>query len=425
MAKKKKAVRPVYKPTKRHLSHLQQQRRRRRIILSIGIAVISVVILLVGAGVYSQWYLPEYKPLHQTVLEVNGTKFNMDYFIEALEFYSGGQAQYIELLVGLTAENIQQGELIRQQALELGYSVNDKEVDRELEENDLPVNRAARDIVETRLLIEKMKEEYFEPQIPLSGEHRHVLAMFLEGEHRAAEIRDRIEAGEDFAVLAGELSLDSVSKEKSGDLGFKPQGVLDGLLNTSVVDSFAFDVEVGLVSQPLYDGEKSKNLGYWLIEVLEKKADPEEVHVQAILLSSEEEALSVKARLEAGENFGDLAAELSQLAGADEDRGDLGSVSRGTQSQAFEKFVFSIETELNTVSQPIGDESQTTEGGCWLIKVLDKDPDKQLSDEDRELLLSYALTDWVSSVTDDPANEVVNYLDDEMRAFAIERALAG
>ena len=91
MAKRKKKVVAEYKPTKRQLSHLKKQRRRQRIILIIGIAVISVALVLVAVGVFYQWYQPEYKPLHQTVLEVNGKKFNMDYYVKALSYYSGDQ----------------------------------------------------------------------------------------------------------------------------------------------------------------------------------------------------------------------------------------------------------------------------------------------------------------------------------------------
>ncbi len=144
----------------------------------------------------------------------------------------------------------------------------------------------------------------------------------------------------------------------------------------------------------------------------------------AIFLESEGQVAEVRARLEAGEDFGQLAAELSQLAGADEDEGDLGFIAHETRGEAFDAYVFDPETELNTVSQPIGDEEVTTKGGYWLIKVVEEDLYKTLSDEDREILLNDALGEWLSSLSDDPENEIINYLDDEMRSFAIARAVA-
>ena len=74
---KKRVEEPKGKFTKRQLSRWQQQKRRQRIIVSIGISVITVVIGLVIAGIYFGWYLTEYKPLKQIVVEVNDTKFNM------------------------------------------------------------------------------------------------------------------------------------------------------------------------------------------------------------------------------------------------------------------------------------------------------------------------------------------------------------
>ena len=423
MAKRKKKVVAEYKPTKRQLSHLKKQRRRQRIILIAGIAVISVVLVLVAVGVFYQWYQPEYKPLHQTVLEVNGKKFNMDYYVKALKYYSGGQPYYAQYMVDSVADYIEQDELIRQQALELGYSVSGSEVKREIEDKDLPDNPAVRDIVEAHLLVNQLKEDYFGPQVPLSAEHRYVLAMFLESESLAAALRDRIAAGEDFTELAAEFSLDGFTKEKSGDLGWRPRGILDGLLFSTVIDDAVFSASVEVLSQPLYDEEKGKGLGYWLIEVLEKKEDSQEVHVRAMLLASEEEALSIKDRIAAGEDFAQLAAEFSQLDGAGEDGGDLGFVTRGTWGATFEDYAFDPETELNTISEPIADETVTSRGGCWLFVVSEIDPGRPLSDEDRELLLSSLLGDWVSSLVEDPQNEVVNYLDDEMRAFAVTRVI--
>lgn len=422
---KKKVAKPERKPTKRQLSHWQQQRRRQRIILGSGIAIILAALGLVGTGVYYQWYLPEYKPLHQTVVEVNNTRFNMDYFIKALEYYSGGQSQYIQYLVEPVAEAIQRNELIRQAALKLGISVSNKEVDQELKSRGLPINRAVRDIVRTQMLVAELREKHFGPMVPLSAEQRQIVAMFLESQSQAVEVSSRIEAGEDFGQIAGELSLDSLTKEKKGGLGWRPKGVLDSLLSTSVFADYAFGSEVGVIAQPLYDKDKTKNLGYWLIRVLERKQDTKEAHVQAILLASKEEALNVKARLEAGEDFATLAGELSQWSGGDKDKGDLGWLAPGTMSQEFDGFVFSSETELNIISEPIADDGATTKGGYWLVRVLAKEANKEISAEDRDALVSEALSDWVASLWDNPKNEVMSYLDDEMKAFAVARALGG
>ncbi len=422
MAKKRKIEQPKGKPTKRQLSRWQQQERRRRIIISIGISVIAVVTLLVIAGLYNGWYVAEYKPLKQTVITVNSTEYNMDYYIEALKYHTQGQSpQYIRFLLEPVLESIERNELIRQKALDLGISISDKEVDEELKRRDLPRNQAVSDIVRAQLLLDKLREEYFEPQLPLSTEQRQIMAMFLESQSQAAEVIARLEAGEDFSQVAGELSLDSLTKENNGDLGWRPEGVLAELLNTSVLEDFIFSSEMGILSQPLYDEEKPRSLGYWLIQVIERKADPEEVHAQAILLASEEEAQSIKARLEAGEDFATLASELSQLPGADEDSGDLGWLTPGSTSQIVSDFVFDSETELGIISEPISDETTSTSGGYWLFKIMGSGI-KEISDEDRDSLVTQSINDWLESLMDDPGNNVIIYLDNDMRTFAVAKA---
>ena len=79
---KKKVERPPREVTKRQLSRWQQQKKRQRIIAVTGISIIAAVVILVGAG----WYIGQYRPLHQTVITVNDTKFDMNYYIRCLNY---------------------------------------------------------------------------------------------------------------------------------------------------------------------------------------------------------------------------------------------------------------------------------------------------------------------------------------------------
>ncbi len=419
MTKKRKIEKPKREVTKRQLSRWQQQRRRERIILGIGIFIIAAVLGIVGVGLYSQ-----YQPLYQTVIKVNDTKFNMNYYIKMLKLYGGGQPSYY--VFGLADEVvnlIERNELVRQGAMELGISVSNKEVDKELKGYDPPLSKDYRDMVRTDLLASKLLDEYFEPSVPLFAEQRHIMAMLLESESQATEVRARLEAGEDFGELAGELSLEGLSRARNGDLDWRPKDVLAELLATSIPGDYAFDSEIGVLSQPIYDETIIKRMGYWLIEVLERREEPEEAHVQAILLGSEEEAQRVKARLE-GEDFATLAEEFSQLDASKENGGDLGWLTSGIMSPAFDGFVFDSEVELGTLSEPIRDEVAMTKGGYWLLRVLDKDDNREISDDDRDLLKAVALNEWVSSLWDDPENDIDDsYLDDEKKAWAIAKAM--
>ena len=91
-------------------------------------------------------------------------------------------------------------------------------------------------------------------------------------------------------------------------------------------------------------------------------------------------------------------------------------------SLAFDEFVFNFELELETLSEPVRDENVLTKGGYWLVKISDKDDNRKLDDNDRELLKAKAFDEWISSLWDDPENKVESYLDAEKKAWAVERA---
>lgn len=520
---KKRQEKPRREITKRQLARWQKQRRRQRILFGVGIFIIAAVLLIVGAG----WYISQFQPLHQTVVSVNETRFNMDYYIKILKFYGEGQPTYY--LQGIAHEVvtlIERNELIRQEALKLGISVSQKEVDEELKSRDPPLSKDYRDLVRAEMLIDRLQDEYFEQEVPVYAEQRHIMAMLLESESQVAEVKLRLEDGESFAELAGELSLESLSREETGDLDWRPKGILTILLGTSAVDEYAFSSEVGVLSQPVFDeelikgvgywiakvlgregkpgkakvlgillgseeeaqevrtkleaGEDFTNLaeelsgdewsredggdlgwftpgeaspafdefvfdseielgvvsepilddtiaiegGYWLIKVVEREEKQETADVQVILLGSEEEAQSVKARLEAGEDFGEMAKELSQDDGSKEEGGEVAGVTPDMMSSALSEFVFNSVVELETVSEPIRDDTVSTESGYWLMKVVDKDDNRQLEDDDRQLLKAEVFSKWVEALWNDPENKVESYLDDEMKAWAIEKAMS-
>lgn len=416
---KKKTAKPPREVTRRQLSRWQKQKKRQRITFGVGTFIIAAVVAVVGIG----WYINEYQPLHQTVIRVNDTEFDMNYYVNKLEFYGAGQGiYYFYSIANMMEERIIESELIRQSALKLGISVSDGEVDEELESRDLPLTREHRDAIRTDVLKDKLKDEHFEHEVPVSAEHRHIMAMFLESERQALEMRRRLEAGEDFGELAEEFSLDSFSQPEKGDLGWQTEEALALLVESSVPGEYAFGSEAGSLSQPLHDEDKARSVGYWLVKVLEREEETEEARVQLMLLKTEREARRMRDRLEAGEDFAALTEEFSQHERTREKGGDLGWVSSGLMSPAIDEFVFDSGVELGTVSEPIKDEGATVKGGYWLVEVLGIDESRQIDQDDRDMLKEEALNDWISGLPDDPDNEVVSYLDEDMKRWAAERA---
>lgn len=429
MAKKKKKIeKPKREFTRRQLSRWQQQKRRQRIIFGSAIAIIVAVLAIVGVGVYQGWYVPEYQPLHEVVIEVNDTEFDMAYYIEVLEYYRDAQGlpnEYMTYIAPGAVRTIQENELVRQAAMELGITVGDDEVDEVLESAGFPLNRAYRDMFRRSMLEERLLEEYFEQQVPQFAEQRHVMAMFLESESQADEVIARLEAGEDFAAIAGELSLEGITQTQEGDLGWLPEGVLTLEMGSPLIDEAAFDSDVGVLSQPIYEETRYKAVGYWLVEVTERDAETGRAWVMMILLSSEEEADEVIARLEAGEDFGALVEEFSQHDASRPTGGLLEIASEGQISSTFYYAIFDPELEVGVLSQPIRDEEVNTSGGYWLVEVVGMDDNRQIEEEDRELLKAGVLADWIEALWDDPDNDIQSYLDEEKIQWAISQVIGG
>ena len=408
---KKKIEKPKREPTRYQLSRWQKQQKRRRLILIAGISVIAAVAGVIGGG----WYTKEYQPLQETVIRVNDTEFSMRYYIDMLEInyrYGGG---------GDVVTFIEQNELIRQGAEDLGITVSDSEIGEELKSYDPPLGKEYGEAAKASILMRKLLDEHFEQEVPLSTEQRHIIAMFLESESQATEVRARLENGEDFGELAVELSLENLSKADGGDLGWYPRGILSELLATPILEDYAFTADVGVLSPPLYDEAKIKGVGYWVVEVLERDEEGEEVYVQAMLLGSEQEAQEVIAQLEDGEDFGELAEELSQDEGSKRKGGDLGWLTPEKVAPLLDDFIFN--SEPGTLSEPIRDDGLLTEGGYWLVTVVEKDDNRKIEDSDRDFLKRKALDEWVSSLWDNPENEVEDYLDSEKIAWARDKAM--
>jgi parvulin-like peptidyl-prolyl isomerase len=292
----------------------------------------------------------------------------MDYYIRTLQFY--GKARLSSDLADEVVTLIQRNELIKQGAAKLGLSISQDMIDEELRNRDLPVRRYSRDIVNSEMLTNTLQDEYFEKELPVFVEQRHIRAMLLESESQVVEVRARVEAGEDFINLARELSLEITSENEDGDFGWQPESALTVLLGTPVVDEYAFNSEVGILSEPVQDEEVTKNMGYFIVKVLDREEELAEV--RGILLGSEEEARWARDRLMNGTDFDELAKALSKHEISRERDGYLGLWTPDEINPALSEFVFNTEIELETVSEPIFDDTIAAEGGYWLIEVLER-----------------------------------------------------
>lgn len=112
------------------------------------------------------------------------------------------------------------------------------------------------------------------------------------------------------------------------------------------------------------------------------------VEIQVILLLQEEEAQKVLGRIQAGEDFTELATKLSRDPDSGVKGGHMGWVPQGLFDPAFDEMAFNLPP--GGVGGPV-----TTPDGYYLIRVLGKQDDYPVSPQNLSLLRANALEYWL------------------------------
>lgn len=291
-SKKKRAAQKAVEqaPTSKVTERDWKGKRTGFIIASVFIALISIILWI------SYYFSEDQRYLRLDVITVDDIKIRMDYFIKRCRVAG---ADPMAMLTNLT-----KAEIIKLEAPRYGIEVTPEDVDQELRRiaagqsesitesefkewyrqqlNETGLSDSEyRDITATSLMASYLYE-YVAASMSMIVEQVHLHTILLDTEEEAQEVRARWEAGEDFADLARELSLDAISRENGGDLGWVPRGVK----YESWYDSVIFDLSPGSLSEPLayYDSSVTDPsspamVNYYLFMVSEK-ADAREVDEQ-------------------------------------------------------------------------------------------------------------------------------------------------
>jgi parvulin-like peptidyl-prolyl isomerase len=416
LAKKQRKSEIKKTPTKRQLSKWQRQKKIQRIIIISGSVFIAIIIAFVGFGYYQQ----QVKPYHQPVLRVNDTVFDMKYYLKTLELYVEGLDETrASIMAQMVVGAIMQNALINQHAPELGITVDNDEVDKALEERNLPVIKPYQDAYRAELLTEKLLADYFDSKVPTTDEQVNIQAMVVPMESEAEEIIGKLNSGESFTTLAQENSIEDLTRQKGGDLGWIPKEYMSTVypsLSDSSLEFIAFSIDPGTISKPVYDPSLIKDGGYWLLEVTEKDADVS-CHVQGILVGSEDEANEIRSKLLTSEDFATLAESFSQDTQSNEYGGDLGWIQKGYGKEIIVDTAFSL--DVGVISEPVFDDSVQTTGGYWIVKVLEKDAERQLSDDTRNSLKNEQFTVWLEGLR--TSDVIEQYINEEQISWAVDQ----
>jgi peptidyl-prolyl cis-trans isomerase SurA len=186
-------------------------------------------------------------------------------------------------------------------------------------------------------------------------------------EKKAKEIYDRLQGGADFAQQAIANSNDQAALQ-GGDIGWRKLAQLPELFGNQLAN-----LKTGEVTQPFRSGA-----GFHILKNIEQRGGGqqliEQTHARHILIKTSEimddnqareKALTLKARIEKGEDFAKLAKENSEDTGSMLSGGDLGWASPGMFVPAFEEAM--ANTPVSKISQPF-----KSEFGWHILQVLER-----------------------------------------------------
>lgn len=420
MAKKQKRT-ETYKPvTSRQLTRKEREKKTQRIVIIISSIVLVIAIAMAVYGLYDS----QYKPYHETVLEVNDTKVDMDYYLTMMGLYlEGADEGEIETIARAIPGAIINNLLIIQRAPDLGFTVSQDEINQELEDKGIPDEQAYRDVYASGVLTQMLETDYFGKTLPEAVDQVKVMAIVVDSQSMAQNVLNGLDINKQFYELVDTFGIENITNERSGNLGWLPKGLIERVLgyeDASVLEEVAFSLEPGEISQPVYDPNITKNAGFWILKVTEKDG-ADNARVYGILVGSEPEAQEVKAKLEAGEDFSSLVEQYSQDENSKLDNGDLGWMKKGYTPNMIMEQVFDLET--GQISDPIHDVTAITKGGYWIIEVVEKELDKPLDEEVRYQLINEDIMNWLLEETE--SSDIENHLTDTQQQWAIKKVVFG
>jgi hypothetical protein len=139
-----------------------------------------------------------------------------------------------------------------------------------------------RDYVRTSIMAQRL-QTLLGDNMPTTAEQVHLYDILLPDYNTAAEVKKRIDEGEDFMTIASEVSLDTDTMDNGGDMGWLPIKVLDSSLENTVTN-----LDIGVVSAPVQtsasqsQAQSTEQEQPYLLLMVTEKAVAREVDAQYI-----------------------------------------------------------------------------------------------------------------------------------------------
>jgi parvulin-like peptidyl-prolyl isomerase len=392
LTKKQKKIDIKHIPTSRQLSKWERQKKLQRYIMITGLVFIIIILSFIGYGYYDS----AVRPLQKPVLSVNDTTYNMDYYLKLLGLYVGN-SNFTEALQTshIMTNKMINDAIVIQKSSELGVTISKEDINEQIKNLNIPDDTSYKMMIEADMLTQKLINDVFTGKIPASVDQADVKAIFIDSKESGKEILTKLATSDNFTAVSEHFNVDGISFSKSGNLGWIPKGYTELLLRypkESKFEETVFSLPKGELSQPIYDPSITKTSGYWIIKVMEKDEDISR-RTSGILLGTYEEAMEVKKRLEAGEDFISLVKQLSQDQHTKDLDGDLGWLHNNYGDNAMNDAAFNL--DIGQISYPIREVTIETKGGYWIIKINDRADNKELDSSVKNIILQSEFQNWI------------------------------
>ncbi|MBN1312590.1 MAG: peptidylprolyl isomerase [Anaerolineae bacterium] len=175
------------------------------------------------------------------------------------------------------------------------------------------------------------------------------------------------------------VSDESVDAEMNAMIEQRGQEYFDAWLNSNyyTLDEFREVIRLQLMTNQLTTP---------VVEAVPTVA--EQVHARHILVNTQAEAEQILARLQAGEEFGALAAQYSLDVTTKNNGGDLGWFPRGGL------LVPEVEDAAFSMSPEEASQIVVSAWGAHIVQTLEIDPGRQVEPETHDRLVRKAIEDW-------------------------------
>jgi parvulin-like peptidyl-prolyl isomerase len=399
--------------TKKHLARLDRERLQTRYILIASALVLLVVVLMVGYGFIEQYILQPNQP----VAIVNGDEIGTREFQVNVRFsrqqlitqYIQTQ-QFMELLGGDEANKSFFEQNLQQIRLQLDSPILAQNVlDRLIEDRLIRQEADDRGIIVTKDEIDQAIQadfSYFPEGTPTPTSTVENIATSTLSPTQLALIPSTPTATSTPTLQTDESPTPTINPTPTSTQAPTPSPTvytMDAFQENyqSYIDFLSSELDMSEADlRDIYESELYRDKVFQLITA-DVEEEQEQVWARHILVEVQSTAQEVNDRLQAGEDFFDLAAEYSVDASNSNNGGDLGWFGIGRMDPEFEKVAFNL--SIGQISEPF-----ETSFGWHIVQVLGHET-KPLSAAEYQQLQQTEFNNWLDTLRNEADIQIFDY----------------